>query len=804
MLKNYLHIALRHLWRHKGYAALNVAGLAIGMTCCVLILLYVRQEWRYDRFHEKADRIYRFVSDDEIGGGVVNLSTSPGAAAAALKREFSEVQQAVRFFKLFGGEAVVNYGEKRFWESRFFFGDAEVFEVFSFPLLAGNPQTALIGPKKIVITQTTAQKYFGAESPLGKTIALGDSLHLEVTGVIAGLPTTTHLRFDFLASMPTLDSIYPGLREDWISLLFYTYVVLPEGYEQNQLAARLKNFAQKYDVQGTGKRAYALEPLRDIHLYSARQPQPDPAAAGDITYVYVFSAIAVLILLIACINFMNLATARATKRLKEIGVRKVLGAERAQLLRQFLAEAIVLAGAALLATIGLLEFLLPVFNGLTGKQIALHYARDFEIAGGLAALTLLAGIFAGSYPAFYLSGLCPLAVWKAQAKSGAGNFRVRELLVVFQFTISIALIAGTMIVFEQMEFVRSKNLGFDQENVVVFPIGFSPAGQNVEAMKQALLQNSNIANITISMNTPGSPAYGLDYRLEGKPAEEISNVTTYLVDYDFLPAYAIGLTAGRNFSKEHATDLTQAFMINEAAAKQFGWDKPLGKAIEALAPTGNGFQTITKGTVIGVLQDYHFGSLKTAIQPAIFRMWKDWSDFNTISIRARPQNVQQTLAFLESTWQIYMPTLPFRYFFLDEQLAALYQQEEKLGNVTIAFAGLAILIACLGLFGLSAFVAEQRTKEIGIRKALGASVSGLVMLLNKESAVLVLIANIIAWPIAYFAMNRWLADFAYRISIGPAVFVIAGALAFMMAWLTMSFQTVRAARANPINSLRYE
>ncbi len=802
MLKNYLHIALRHLWRHKGYASLNVAGLATGMTCCVLILLYVRMEWRYDRFHEKAERIYRLVSDDEIGDNAVNLSTSPGAAAAALKREFSEVQHAVRFFKLFGGEAVVNYGEKRFWESRFFFGDAEVFEVFSFPLLAGNPQTALAGPKKIVITQTTAQKYFGAENPLGRTIALGDSLHLEVTGVIADLPTTTHLRFDFLASMPTLDSIYPGLREDWISLLFYTYVLLPQGNAQAQLAARLKNFAQKYDVQGTGKRTSALEPLRDIHLYSARQPQPEPN--GDITYVYVFSAIAVLILLIACINFMNLATARATKRLKEIGVRKVLGAERTQLLRQFLAEATVLAGAALLVTIGLLELFLPVFNELTGKQIALNYMRDFEIAGGLAVLTLLAGIFAGSYPAFYLSGLRPVAVLKSQAKSGAGNFRVRELLVVFQFTISIALIAGTMIVFRQMEFVRSKNLGFDKENVVVFPIGFSPAGQNVEAMKQTLLQNSSIANITVSMNTPGSAAFGLDYRLEGKPAEEISNVTTYLVDYDFLPAYAIGLTAGRNFSKAHATDLTQAFMINEAAAKQFGWDKPLGREIEALVPTGNGFQTITKGAVIGVLQDYHFGSLKTAIQPAIFRMWRDWSDFNTISVRIRPQNIQQTLTYLESAWQKYMPSLPFRYFFLDEQLAALYQQEEKLGNMTIAFAGLAILIACLGLFGLSAFVAEQRTKEIGIRKVLGASVSGLVLLLNKESAVLVLVANIIAWPLAYLAMNRWLADFAYRISIGPAVFLAAGALAFMIAWLTMSFQTIRAARANPIEVLRYD
>ncbi|MBV6506775.1 MAG: hypothetical protein ILNGONEN_02359 [Syntrophorhabdaceae bacterium] len=802
MLKNQLHLALRHLWRHKGYAALNLAGLAVGMTCCVLILLYVRQETGYDRFHEKAARIVRLVSDDEIGDNKVNFSTSPGAAAAALKSEFSEVQQAVRFFKLFGGEAVVNHGEKRFWESRFFFGDAEIFEVFSFPLLAGNPHTALVGPKKIVITQATAQKYFGAENPLGKTLALGDSLHFEVTGVMADLPANTHLRFDFLASMPTLDAIYPGLREDWISLLFYTYVLLPEGYERKQLAARLKNFAQKYDVQENGKRAYALEPLTDIHLYSERKPQPVPN--GEITYVYVFSAIAVLILLIACINFMNLATARATKRLKEIGVRKVLGAERAQLLRQFLAEALVLAVAALLVTIGLLEFLLPVFNELIGKQITLNYSQDFEIAGGLTALTLLAGIFAGSYPAFYLSGLRPVAVLKTQTKSGAGNFRVRELLVVFQFTVSIALIAGTMVVFRQMEFVRSKNLGFDKENVVVFPIGFSPAGQNVEAMKQTLLHNSGIANVTVSMNTPGSAAFGLDYRLEGKAAEEISNVTTYLVDYDFVPAYGIGLKAGRNFLKEHATDATQAFLVNEAAARQFGWDEPLGREIEALAPTGNGFQTITKGKVVGVLQDYHFGSLKTAIQPAIFRLWNDWSEFNTISIRIRPQNIQQTLAFLESTWQKYMPALPFRYFFLDEQLAALYQQEEKLGNVTIAFAGLAILIACLGLFGLSAFVAEQRTKEIGIRKVLGAPVSGLVMLLNKESAVLVLIANILAWPIAYFAMNRWLADFAYRVSIGPIVFVVAGALAFMIAWLTMSLQTIRAARANPVEALRYD
>ncbi len=802
MLKSYFQVARRYLLRHKGYAFLNVAGLALGLTCCVLILLYVRQELRYDRFHEKAQRICRLVSDDEIGGNMQYFSTSPGAAAAALKQEFPEVEQAVRFFRLFGGEAVVSHDENRFWESRFCFGDAQVFEVFSFPLLAENPQTALAGPSRVVITQTTSKKYFGEDDPLGKTITLADSLTLEVTGVVADLPAATHLRFDFLASMPTLDLIYPGLREDWISLLFYTYFLLPQEYDHNHLTEKLAGFSRKYDLQGTGKRTYALESLADIHLFSGRTSQLEPN--GDITYVYAFSALAILILLIACLNFMNLATARATKRLKEISVRKVLGAERRQLIRQFLAEAILLAGAALLVSIGLLEFLLPVFNGLAGKHLALNYAHDLDILGGLAGLTLLAGFFSGSYPALYLSSLQPAALWKTPVKSGTGQQRVREMLVVFQFVISIALIASTLIVYRQMEFVRNTNMGFDRENVVVLPIGFSPAGQNVEAMKQAVLQNAEIVQMTASMNTPGSVVFGLDYRLEGKPAGEVSNVATYLVDYDFSSTYAITLSSGRYFSKEHGTDGTQSFIINEAAAKQFGWDKPLGRQIEALVPTGNGFQTIMKGTVIGVLKDYHFSSLKSAIQPAIFRLWRDWGEFNTISIRVRPQNLPQTLAFLQAAWEEYMPALPFRYFFLDEQLAALYQQEEKLGNVCLAFSGLAILIACLGLFGLSAFVAEQRTKEIGIRKVLGASVPGLVLLLNKESAILVLLANVLAWPIAYYAMKSWLANFAYRINLELVIFLVAGLTAFFIAWLTMSFQAMRAAFSNPVKALRYE
>ena len=352
--------------------------------------------------------------------------------------------------------------------------------------------------------------------------------------------------------------------------------------------------------------------------------------------------------------------------------------------------------------------------------------------------------------------------------------------------------------------MRDKELGFDQENVVVFPIGFTPAAQNVEAMKQALLQDPNITHVTASMNTPGSVVFGLDYRLEGRAADEITNVPTYLVDYDFFPAFRIPLSSGRSFAREHATDAAQAFLINEAAARKFGWEKPLGKRIEALVPTGNGFQTLMKGTVIGVLRDYHSSSLKTEIQPAIFRLWNDWGEFNTISLRLRPHHVQQTLAAVETAWQKYLPALPFRYFFLDEQLAVLYQQEERLGNVTITFAGVAIVIACLGLLGLSAFVAEQRTKEIGVRKMLGASVTGLVWLLSKESVALVVIANLVAWPMAYYAMSRWLANFAYRISIDAAVFIIAGATALLIAWLTMSLQAWRVARSNPIHALKYE
>jgi len=712
MFRNYLTIAVRNLVRHKIYSFINISGLAIGMACCILILLFVQDELSYDGYHEKAGQIYRIVVERHAKGKMKSTVSTPAPMAPALLNDFPEIVHVVRFFNQDNPTPLVRYGDKRFYEKRFFFTDANVFDVFPFPLIRGSAQTALQEPFSVVITEEMARKYFGDEDPLGKVLTFKNWLDLKITGVLQNLPPHSHRRFDFLASFATLEKwLGKDFMSNWYNNMCRNYVLLPRNYPAVELEKRFPTFIGKYfgeDTEALGK--LYLQPLKRIHLYSKRDY--GMASAGDIQQIYILSTIACFVLLIACINSMNLSTASSAQRAKEVGIRKVVGARRMQLVRQFLGETLLLAFIALLLAIALVELTLPLFNGFTGKELMMDY-RDIRGVLGLGGIVLLVGIVAGSYPAFFLAAFQPV-----------------EIL-------------------------------------------------------------------------PGGPVGQMTFRAESSPVHPDPLTMRMLwVDHDFIETLGIELGPGRNFSKDHPTDATEAFILNETAVKQLGWESPgaaIGKPFERIyGPKPD--ERVT-GRIIGVAKDFHFRSLRFDIEPLVIHLWP-W--LNYIIVRVQPDHVPSTLAFLERTWQKFDPNHPFEYYFLDDRFASLYRAEESLGQISGAFATLAIFVACLGLFGLAAFTAEQRTKEIGIRKVLGASISGIVLLLSKEFTKLVLVSNLIAWPIAYWAMNRWLQDFAYRIHIGVGTFLLAGVLALIIALLTVSFQAIKAALANPVKALRYE
>ncbi len=803
MFNNYLKIALRNLLKHKAYSFINIAGLAVGLACCLLISLYVKDELSYDRYHEKADRLFKVVTDGRSPEREAKFALTPAPLAEALVRDFPEVETTTRLFTLFGN-AVVAHGEKRFNEERIFFGDSTFFEVFSIPLIAGNPKTALAKPASMVLSETVAQKYFGSENPLGKTIRLNDDDDLQITGVMRDVPANSHFHCDFLISL-----ISAGFSRNpsFISNNnFHTYLVLRDGaslqaleskfpaaikkYASAQIAAR---FGQTFEERLAAgyETKWSLLPVTDIHLHSQREYEIEPN--GNIMTVYLFSAIAVIVLLIACVNFTNLATARAASRAKEIGIRKVIGSNRTQLLRQFLAEAILLSLLGLLAAIVLAELFLPVFNGLAGKQIQ---AAFFERPGSIVALLglgIFVGLLAGSYPAFVLSALRPVLVLKSASPAGTSGAWIRRGLVVFQFAISVALIAGTLIVHNQLDFISSRRLGFDKEQVLVVKRA-SALGRQPETFKQRLLQNPGVINAATSTTLPGKLYGRSTYRAPGAPVENSYGMHEMYVDEDFLPTLAITLAAGRNFSRDFASD-TSAVLLNEAAAKLFGWEDPLG---QTLAQPGD---SLWRATVIGVVNDFHFESLHKPIQPLVIL---HQPFFQYFSIRLRPENLAATVQVVESLWKEFVPQQPFEFSFLDQDFDALYRAEERTGKIFGLFAALAIFIACLGQFGLASHTIQKRTKEIGVRKVLGASATSIVGLLSKEFVRLVVIAMLIAAPMAYYIMSRWLQDFAYRITIGWWVFALAGGMALVIALLTVSVQSIKAALANPAEALRYE
>jgi putative ABC transport system permease protein len=792
MFKNYLRTAIRNLRKNRGYSFLNVCGLAIGMACCILILLWVKDELSYDKFHEKADRIFRMTSEWNQRGVIAHYPLVFSGIAPLLQNDYPEVMSYVRFDQRLN--TLISSGDKKFYEERLFYTDASLFEVFTFPLVKGDPETALIEPYSIVMSEKMAEKYFGSENPVGQTLTVDNEHDYKITGIMKKIPRNSHVQFDFLASMTTLEAQDPRYGKLW-AWNCYTYLLLPPGYSYLDLEKKFPDFIRRHRGEEAAEAyTFSLQPLTSIHLHSNLGSEIEPN--GDIRYVYIFSIIAFFILLIACINFMNLSTARSANRAKEVGVRKVLGADRIRLIRQFLGESLFLSLMALPIAVALVMLFLPAFNTLTGKDLIIDYFGNSVFYLGLIGILLFVGLISGSYPAFFLSTFRPAEVLRGKLKAGSGSVLFRKVLVVVQFSISIVLIAGTVIITNQLDFISKKKLGFDKEHVVVMPVSRAGIGQEFEAFKKELLQNPGIESVCGSTSLPSLLPTRSIFIPEGFEEEERLTLRNVLVDHDFIRTFGMEIVEGRDFSRDFATDRQEAFIVNEAAVKEFGWDSAVGKRLIDLEGP--------KGYVIGVVKDFHFRSKHQRIEPLILSLVPSSRYVYFVSVKIKSWNLSDTLSFLKSKWQAFSPNWPFEYFFLDDNLDRMYKSEDRLRQVFLTFTFLAIFIACLGLSGLTAFTAEQRTKEIGIRKILGASVPGVVLLLSKEFMKWVLIANAIAWPVTYFAMGRWLENFAYRISLGWAAFIVSAALALGIALITVGFQAAKAALANPADALRYE
>ena len=792
MIKNYLTVAIRNIARNKTFSAINILGLAIGMACCILILLYVQDELSYDRHHEHADRIYRVAVKAKIGGVMRQSPVTSLPMGPALVKDYPEVIEAVRFY---GGDdprmLVGDQYDHFFYEDDLWFTDPNFFKVFDFPLSQGNPKTAFLEPYSVVITEAVAQKYFGEQSPMGQTLSFNDKA-FKVTGVLKDRAHNSHFPFDLLASP------IPPKPNFWFNHEFYTYLLLQQNDSAGELEAKLPDFIERhagkeYKVLGRPI-TYFLQPLTDIHLYNL---EGEMSPNGDIRYVYLFLIIALFVLVLACVNFMNLSTARSATRSKEVGMRKVVGANRPQLIRQFMGESILLALLALFFAIAFVEVSLPTFNAFTQRELVLNYMGNWHVVLTLLGVVLFAGLLSGIYPALFLSAFQPVEVLKSTMKRGLKTSSSRKTLIVFQFVISIVLIIGTVVVYDQVHYIRNKKLGFDKEHVIVMP---DPGEQVTERYRSILSTYPNVLNTSRSGYVPGRGAPARPFRPFSDNANTDRFMMNYLdVDHEFISTYGLELIEGRDFifSEKYGT-----FMLNEAAMRKFGWTSCANQKLEEVYPTEEGkVKVAVRGDVVGVVKDFHYKSLHHEIEPLIIRL-VSW--FEYFAIRIRSDDVAGTLSFLKAQWKEIAPNKPFDYFFLDDDYDKLYRTEEQIGTLFGLFSILAIFVASLGLFGLASFTAQLRIKEIGIRKVLGASVSNLVLMLSKEFALLVGIANLIAWPIAYYAMHRWLQDFAYRIDLEIWAFVLSGFLALFIALTTVSYQAWKVARTNPVDALRYE
>lgn len=802
MFRNYLKIAFRNLLRGKLYSFINIFGLAIGISCFMLIILFIQDELRYDRFNRKIDRIYRVTSKlDHTEGQGENSSSNPFPLAKALKTDYPHlIEEVVRFFNFQVPSFSLQYGDARFNEKRLFYADSSLWKIFDFPLAEGDPATALAQPNAIVLSQEMAKKYFGNDNPMGKTLRFEGTVDLHVTGVFGPLPSQSHIVFDGLISFATVYAqVGPNFGKSWIWNPCWTYVLLKEGVDPAELGSQFPSFINKYYPDFIKPQiTHFLQPLEDIHLRSKLDYEIQPN--NNESDIYIFGAIGVFVLLIACINFMNLATARSARRAKEVGMRKVLGAGRRQLIGQFFGESLLISFIAVIVSMILIAVTLPIFNNLAHKQLTIDFLTDPLLFGVLLFVGLIVGTMAGVYPALYLSSFEAISVMKGQLKLGGRSGLLRKALVTFQFAISLALIIGTMIIYRQLNYLRTFDLGFTKEQVVIVPAKPTMVAR-FDALRNEWMQNSEVINVATMNEIVGAHHNTHEYNYEGMEEGKWVYFPSLIVNESFVETFGLQVIAGRTFSKEYSRDDSLGLIINEAMALHLGWGSPenaIGR--QCKTPGGN-------ERVIGVVKNFNFVSLHESIGPFALDMPPAqqkpfWVKF--LALRIAPKDFRQTIAFIESKWNAIVPEFPFEFFFLDEDLNKLYQSQDNLGRLVGYFASLAVIVACLGLFALASFTAEQRTKEIGIRKVLGASISGLVGLLSKEFLKLVVLANAIAWPVIYYVMDRWLDGFAYRISISFESFILAFALGVGIALLTVSYQAIKAASANPVEALKYE
>jgi len=808
MILNYFKTAFRNFYRQRGYSLINIAGLAIGFAAFILIMLFILHEFSYDKFHRDHERIFRIAVEGQMSGDFFDVAVSPAPLAPAMEKDFPEVEESVRIRRTFQTSFFI-HDEVKYYEDGLLYADTGFFDLFSFKVLMGDQNSMLSEPYSIVLTEKTANKYFRDEDPLGKILRYNDQFDFKVTAVIENIPDNSHFSFPMLCSWSSMAEMGPSpMLESWGSMAYHTYIKLKPNVDTEAFNEKISSYIMKnlIETSGAGPEDFEglqmefnpyLQPLTDIHLHSNKMAEL--GNNSDISYVIIFSLVAVFIIIIACINFMNLTTARSTKRAKEVGVRKVHGAHKGMLVRQFLGESVMLSLLSLLLSFLFVELAMPIFNSLTGKDLALSFFERWDLILILLGIGIVVGLLAGSYPAFYLSSFKPVRVLKGDVRKGHKKSSLRNILVVLQFTISISLLIGTGIIYGQLEFIRNKKLGFDKERLVVIPLRGNRLQEKYEMLKNELKTLPEVNNISASFGIPGQSTDGTGYFPEGVSRTDPWLIFNMSVDYGFIQTMGMEMVKGRSFSPDYATD-TAGVIINETLWKKLGWGEDALNKKFRIGDPDSGYMF----HVIGVVKDFHNNSLHQAIDPFLF--YYNPARFSNLLVRLQPGDVRQNIEKLEQGWNEIESSFPFDYYFFDQSFEQLYRQEKKMGETFIYFTVIAIVIACLGLFALASYTAEQRTKEIGIRKTLGSSSFAIIQMLTRDFTKWVVVANLIAWPLSFYLLDKWLNNFAYSIQILAFwwLFVAAALIALSIAVLTVSYQALRAANANPVDAIKYE
>ncbi|HET9487491.1 MAG TPA: ABC transporter permease [Chryseosolibacter sp.] len=799
MLRNLLKISFRTILKDKTYSILNITGLTIGITCSLFLLMYILHELSYDKHHTNAPKIYRVISNIKETDNAFTWAVAQIPLAEELRDNYPEVKNAVRFFGT--GRTLYKNGEKQFYEEEFYLADSTVFEMFTYPFIHGDPATALDNPFSIVLTEKAAHRYFSEVSgAIGQSIQNQQGEEFKITGVIKDVPLNSHFIFDGLISRNTRR----GFQGSWGNFGVFTYVQLPEGYDLAKMYESLdKVIKEKVDpifAQFGISIKYELQPILDIHLYSKIQDEAEEG--GDISYIYIFASVAVFMLLIACINYMNLATARSVNRAREVGVRKVMGSQRRQLIAQFITESVVIALLALFVSMILIYAFLPSFNSLANKSLPFSFILQGPIILGLLAIVLFVGIVGGSYPAFYLSGFNPVNVLKGKFVSRGGNAFFRKVLVVFQFAISIFMLISTLVVFDQLQYMRNKDLGFEKERVIRLSLNEDALREKSQGLLDRLRQTPEVASVGMASSSPGKGIGKLLLKVEDNEGKLVDRgVDLFSADHDYVKTMGMTIVTGRDFSRDVTSDTSVAVLVNESMVKRMAWNEPIGKKFIFFGGGPNNRDSVKQ--VVGVIKDYHQNSLYDPIEPLMIFFQKRNSN---IFVRTVEGDVRQSVAAIERAWKEIFPSYTFEYNFLDADFNSQYKADEKRSQIFTAFSGMTIVIACLGLLGLAAFTTEQRTKEIGVRKVIGASIQNLVALVSREFFILVSIGTVLAFPFAWYVTNDWLQNFAYRIELLQEwpTFLLSALMALVITLITVGYHVVRAASANPVNSLRDE